>query len=217
MRPWRLAVQTFERFDREPVQPDSPGRREAVVERVADQHVREPQPAGTRRHVGHEPCGHRLVERLEQRVLRHLAHPRERRSRELASEHGRKLEHAVAFHGEVSEAPGDHVPDALGIAIVVSISPATPSRARSRTVLRDEERVSLRLLVQRRAISPVTRAPLRSARRTRNRIRAQARERQPARHRLARELRERLPERCDPGFGSTSRNAPITSSCLPAS
>ena len=145
VRPGRVAVQTLQRLHGQPVQPDAPGRRQAFVERVADQDMREPQTPRRPGDVAHEPRSHRLVERLEQRVISGAAHRREHAAREFATEDGCELEHAVALGREVRQAPGDHVPDALrdrDLALE-SLDGDQPHR------LGDEERVSVGLFVQR--------------------------------------------------------------------
>jgi hypothetical protein len=69
LRPGVLAFELLERLDRELVQPYTAGAREAVVERVADEHVLEAQAPGRARNVGDHACGDRLVEPLEQLVV----------------------------------------------------------------------------------------------------------------------------------------------------
>ena len=79
------------------VQPDAAARREPLVERVADQDVGEAQAAGRAGDVGDDARGHRLVERLEQLIPETAAESSERVDAELAADHRREHQHAVAL------------------------------------------------------------------------------------------------------------------------
>jgi hypothetical protein len=68
MRTWVVAVEPFERADDEAVEADAPCCSQVVVERVADEDVREPKTSRCARHLEHDPCEHRLVECVEQLV-----------------------------------------------------------------------------------------------------------------------------------------------------
>ena len=73
-----VAVERLERLDDLPVQPDAAGAREPVVERVADEDVREAQASGRAGDVGDDAGGDRLVEQ------RRAARPPRRRPGERA-------------------------------------------------------------------------------------------------------------------------------------
>ena len=64
--------------------------------------------------IRNHASGHRLVEHVEQLILRHAGDPSERLECELPAEHRRELEHTVALLGEVGQTAGDDVADALG-------------------------------------------------------------------------------------------------------
>ena len=87
-----VAVERLERLDRQPVQPDAAGGREPLVERVADEDVGEAKTTAAAGNVGDDAGGHRLVEHVEQLVLRDAGQARERVERELAAEHRREHE-----------------------------------------------------------------------------------------------------------------------------
>jgi hypothetical protein len=106
------------------VQQHATSAAEPLVEGVADEDVREAGAAGRTVDVGDDARRDRLVERVEQRVLRDVAEPGERIERELAPENGGKDERPVARVREMGEPPGDDVADSLGAAR----RPSTDSR-----------------------------------------------------------------------------------------
>ena len=69
VRPGRVAVLCLERVDRLSMESHASGRREAVVERVSDQHVGETQSSSGTRYRADDPCQHRLVEEVEDPCL----------------------------------------------------------------------------------------------------------------------------------------------------
>ena len=60
------SVERLERLDRQPVQAHAAGARKPVVERVADEDVREAKSAGAGGEVGEDAVGDRLVGQVEQ-------------------------------------------------------------------------------------------------------------------------------------------------------
>ncbi len=88
--PGVLAVERLERLHRQPVQPNAAGSGEPIVEGVPNEDVREAQATGRTGNVGDDARGHRLVEQVEQRVLRHTPDAGKRVEGELAAHHGRE-------------------------------------------------------------------------------------------------------------------------------
>jgi hypothetical protein len=108
------SVDVGQGVNREPVETHTARGGDPVIQRVADEHVREPHLVVGPGNVGEHARPHRLVELLEQVVVRDGREPCERSGRELATQHRCEQEDAVAPVGEVCETTGDHVPDALG-------------------------------------------------------------------------------------------------------
>lgn len=107
-------VQLFEDLPEPAVEPDAPGGRHRVVERVADQRVREAQAAQGAGHVRDDAGVGRLVEHVQQVVASELARALERLEAELAPDHRREREDAAAVVGEPLQATLDHVTHTLG-------------------------------------------------------------------------------------------------------
>jgi hypothetical protein len=82
----RLAVQVLEGLRDTPVQPHAARRRKAVVERVANEDVREAEPVGRPRDIGHDPRRDGFVETVQQLVDPHTVQPRDRVDGELSAE-----------------------------------------------------------------------------------------------------------------------------------
>src|SRR5919201_666632 len=145
--PGLVAIQRLERFDCLPVHPHPASGRQPLVEGVADEHVREPKLTRRTRRVGDDAGSHRLVQRVQQLILRDACEPSERVETELPPEHRSKDERAVALLREVTKAASDDVADALwdrdarGVGVQASLG-----REQSHD-LANEERISLRLLV----------------------------------------------------------------------
>ena len=107
-------VQLLEDLPEPAVEPDAPGGRHRVVERVADQRVREAQAAQAAGHVRDDAGVGRLVEHVQQVVAGEFAPALERLEAELAPDHRREREDAAAVVGEPLQATLDHVTHTLG-------------------------------------------------------------------------------------------------------
>src|SRR5689334_9166938 len=88
-------------------------RRKIVVERVADERVREANSTGLTRNLVDDSLTRRLVEYLEQLITAHIADALERVKIELAPQHGRQHEDEAAVLGKAAQSAADHGPDAL--------------------------------------------------------------------------------------------------------
>jgi Glycosyltransferase sugar-binding region containing DXD motif len=147
MRPGIVSVPCLEHGNGRPVQSGAASGGEPVVQSVANEDVGESEaPRGTGK-VGNGAGLDRLVERFEQAFLRHVTQPSERTELELPSKHRRKHQYAVALVGEVREATGDDIANALWDgdsrpSWLNAFHSEQPHR------LANEERVSLSLLME---------------------------------------------------------------------
>src|SRR5262249_57106240 len=82
---------------------------ECVVERIADEHMREARPPARARYIREDVRRHCLIEGHEELVTRQAAHRLQRAVVELAPEHSSEHEHASALVTQVREATRDHV------------------------------------------------------------------------------------------------------------
>jgi hypothetical protein len=96
------------------VQAQPAGGADLLVERLADQRVREAIAPRGRGKIADDPRALRLLEKLEHGVLRQLAHLREHGQLELAPDHRGDAEHAVALLGQRAEPSTHHLAHALG-------------------------------------------------------------------------------------------------------
>ena len=186
-----VAVPRLDRVDDQPVQPHAADAREPVVEGVADEDVCESEATGAAGRVGDDTCGQRLVQRLEHLVARRVVEQRERVELELATEHRRQQQHAVAVGREVGETAGDDVADGLRDREPALVRDALDGEEADD--LGDEERIAVGVFVQgpdeprgRRAGDAGQLDVLGEL------APAQSGEREPARHRLPREFGQRL-------------------------
>jgi hypothetical protein len=124
VRPGLGAEDVLERPHRQPVQLQSAGGRQPVVERVADEDVREPQVPRVAGSVSDHPGAHCLVQGAEELVIGHAGHARKRLRGELAPEYRCESQHAAAVLREVADPARDRVADARrdGQATVVGAS-----------------------------------------------------------------------------------------------
>ena len=121
--------------------------RDAVVERVAEQHVLEAQALGRARDVREQPGGDRLVEPREQRLVLAGGERREQVAGKLPPEHRREHEQLAALRREVGDPPCDDVAQARRHRETLRGRSALDRQQPHE--LADEQRVALRPLVQR--------------------------------------------------------------------
>src|SRR5262249_54033456 len=103
-----VGVQLLEGDTDTPVQLDSPSGREFVVERVADEYVREAHPPWQARNVCDDSLRGGLVEKVEELIAADIAHALESREVELPSEHRREKENETAALRQVPQTAPDH-------------------------------------------------------------------------------------------------------------
>ena len=84
------------------------------VERLADQRVGERVAAYRARHLRHHAGRHRLLEGFEEAIRREVGETLESVEPELAANHRRGGENAIALRRQVVEAAADHLAHALG-------------------------------------------------------------------------------------------------------
>jgi hypothetical protein len=101
-------VDRLQRLAGAPVELELACRCEVVVDRVPDQLVTEPKPAGRSRRRLDDPLGHRLVEYVEQRVAGKVAETTQRIEPELAADDRGRDEQLPAALGEAGDALPDH-------------------------------------------------------------------------------------------------------------
>ena len=109
-----LTVERFECVDDSSVQGDPACGRDFLVQRIAEQDVREAKSARHVGHIGDDAGLDRLIEKLECLQLRDARGTRKGRRRELAPEHGGENEQAPALVGKAGNAAGDYRAHALG-------------------------------------------------------------------------------------------------------
>ena len=158
-----VGVRFLERHGHAAVQQRAPRDAEPLVDRVADQRVRERVvPHGARPLLDHA-CVQRLVERLDELIVVEVACVREDRPPEVTPRDGRDRQHAVCTRAESSDPAPDHALDPFGDAHLAGLEsrraqllPAVGGAGLLQVAqhLHDEERVALGLLEDR----PVERA-----------------------------------------------------------
>ena len=148
----RGAVDELERLGRAAMEPHALPAAELAVEAVADQRVREAQSGAAPGQIGQHAGGERLVEQVEQLVARAPADGFEHVEPELPPEDGRLGQEIAAVGREVPQAMGDHLAHALREARPPRRAGGfreTPLRREQPDELGDEERIALRLVVDR--------------------------------------------------------------------
>ena len=131
------------------VEPQPPRQGQVVVERVPDESMTEAKPTGRSGHLANDALGHGLVQHVEQFAVRQPAEPRQRVQAELPAHHRGRHEKAAALLGEPRHAPTDHRADPRRDAQVrVRLGDAALGVKQPHD-LRDEQRVPLRLAVDR--------------------------------------------------------------------
>ena len=95
------------------VQARSPHGRQSSVQRLANERVREREAPRLARQLDHHARRHRLLERVDQRLLRDLGHPSELLHVELGPEHGRGRDDGAGVLAQPTEAATDQLADAL--------------------------------------------------------------------------------------------------------
>jgi hypothetical protein len=108
---FRVLVHPLERLADLAMESDSTGRRQLVVENVADEGVREAKPPGRGR--GHDSFGDCALKELKGPVRREPAYERDRIEAELSTEDGRERQDAPALLGQPSQPMVDHCTDAV--------------------------------------------------------------------------------------------------------
>ncbi len=190
VRPRIGAAERLERVHDTTVQPHAPRARQALVERVPDDHVREAQPSRAAGDLGDDARRERLVERLEHRVLRYAGELSEDVRPELAADDRCEHQRVAAGNGEVGDPAGDHVADALR-----HRRPGGALDGHEAHDLADEQRVAVRVRVQRGSERGRCAGSRRQAEVLGQIALAEAAEREHARERLTRDLGEHLDER----------------------
>jgi hypothetical protein len=108
-----LGVQRLQRLPDAVVKAGPPGRAKPIVERVADQHVREAHATPRARHLRDHARHGRLIDARQEESVGFGAHPLQHVQRKLPAKHGCLEKDLVATRGEVGESSGDHIADGL--------------------------------------------------------------------------------------------------------
>jgi hypothetical protein len=189
-------VEPLERLPGPPVGPGAPAGRKLVVERVADERVREPEAPACLGYLDQHVGGYRGVEHLERLIASRLAEAPQGRGRELPPEDRCTHEHVGALLRQVGQALCDHLPDGVRDGRTAALGAAQASLGDQQLdQLVDEERIAVGLAVNRRG----QRVGVLDLRRQRDEAGdvelAQAAQRQPASRVVPGELGQRRPQR----------------------
>ena len=141
------------------VDPGPPSRGHAFVQRLPDQRVGEGVPARLVGRLEQQPGGQRLLERVQEIVLLERDELLEQGDVEVAPDHRRHPQPLDCLRVEAVQAPSDHLGDPLREAEALELGGARSASANAGLSkvahdLLDEERVALRLRVQRASERP---------------------------------------------------------------
>ncbi len=182
-----------------PVQADALRRAHLVVERLADERVREAMPSDGLGDLGDDARADRFVEPFEELLGRRPGERREHVEAELATDRRRDAQHLVAGGGEPLQPSPDHLAHALRHGELgagdLSLGAEAPFGHQETHDLADEERIALGLAVHRRDELGRRCRPRRHLDVARHVVLGEAAQGETASHGLAGQVAERLEQR----------------------